>query len=111
MKMKTESIYFDNGQIRDNLNPVLTGLTVDSTSQEDIIERQSNELIRQRISELKSPHRQIILARFGFDGDVQTQAEIAKRYRLSQQRIQQIEKQTLSALRRWLIQKGISNEN
>ena len=47
---------------------------------------------------MKATERDIIERRFGFQGEVETLKEIAKKYNLSRERIRQIEHQALKKL-------------
>ena len=77
----------------------------DLIAEQDAPENDTGLLVTEKKAEtmkalntLKATERDIIERRFGFQGEVETLKEIAKKYNLSRERIRQIEHQALKKL-------------
>ena len=67
---------------------------------EQVIEAVAGEQLRALLSRLTDREREVVRARFGFDGDAQKLVEIGERLGVSAERVRQIEERALAKLRR-----------
>lgn len=67
---------------------------------EEVVETVAGEQLRALLSRLTDREREVVRARFGFDGEPQTLAAVAERLGVSAERVRQIEERALAKLRR-----------
>lgn len=76
---------------------------------DEIFEGSKKDKILELLNHLSDKEKQIIMARFGFDGHVYTLEELSERYNLSRERIRKIEAKTLIKLRHPKIAKQLKD--
>jgi len=84
---------------KDELIQLTAGVSYPS-EEERLIGEQEKEIILKAIKTLSSREENIIIERFGFDGEPKTLCELSKKYKVSPNRIRQIEEKALHKLRR-----------
>jgi RNA polymerase sigma factor (sigma-70 family) len=67
---------------------------------EQVVETVAGEQLRALLSRLTDREREVVRARFGFDGDPERLVDVGERLGLSAERVRQIEERALSKLRR-----------
>jgi RNA polymerase primary sigma factor len=80
------------------------------TPDQELEGAERRNLIRQLADRLVGREKTIIFMRMGWDNyDVRTLAEIGDHFKISRQRVEQLEKRALSKLRRWAKASGLSD--
>jgi RNA polymerase sigma factor (sigma-70 family) len=84
----------DLGSLRDLLEDPLS-----AQAYEQVIEAVAGEQLRALLGRLTDREREVVRARFGFDGDAEKLVEIGERLGVSAERVRQIEERALAKLR------------
>jgi RNA polymerase sigma factor (sigma-70 family) len=71
-----------------------------ATAYEDVIDTVAGEQLHALLSRLTEREREVVRARFGFDGTSERLADIGERLGISAERVRQIEERALAKLRR-----------
>jgi RNA polymerase primary sigma factor len=71
-----------------------------ATAYEDVIDTVAGEQLLALLSRLTEREREVVRARFGFDGEAEKLVEVGQRLGISAERVRQIEERALAKLRR-----------
>ncbi len=90
-----------DGQMPSDTPTVRRNITLPSAPgpENEISQRLAHEDLQAAISQLPSREQDIIVSRFGFNDDPQTLQSIGNRYRITKERVRQLEKHAIASLR------------
>jgi RNA polymerase primary sigma factor len=101
-----QTISLDHSPIEDPEVPALSEIIRDENASDpasDLAERNIHEKVRESLHILKPRERQILAMRFGLEGSKQeTLAHIGKKFRVTRERIRQLQNTALKKLERWI---------